>query len=515
MTGPDTSEVHGMAEHRPTEQYSLDGDPRVAIFERTDRVVRAAIEIDNLAVVVGELLAQPSARPADFFASRSDHLVLHTVIAIDDKDEYVILDSEPTNGEMPWLSAVTPAFFDEECELFEQFGLLPPAGHWLNRLAVAPPRGGGEATQHGHAMPSRDTHLPHTVEGPAFEFPVGPVRGAGVESLYYGLVTSGEEVIDLFLQSWHKYRGIQRRLTGMPPERATFFVERSEGLSAASMATAYCGAVEDALGRHPNCTVQRDRAICIELERLYNHAQCLAALAQATGLFVGQAQAEIIIERLLRLNLEVSGHRYLLNAIGVGHGRTLNIEPLHRELDSAADELRRVIDAVLSTNSCVDRLEACGVLALDDVRSLGLVGPIARAAGLHIDVRADHPSFGSRIGQIASRTDGDCLARIVVRRDEIESSVEFLHALADGDIAPRANPATEPRGWGLGAAESPRGEVLVWVEATADRLGPVRLRTASARCWRGFDDAVRSQNVFTDVPIIEASFWLTAAGRTP
>jgi Ni,Fe-hydrogenase III large subunit len=40
-----------------------------------------------------------------------------------------------------------------------------------------------------------------------------------------------------------------------------------------------------------------------------------------------------------------------------------------------------------------------------------------------------------------------------------------------------------------------------------------RLRTASARNWRAFDDAVRSQNVFTDVPIIEASFWLTVAGR--
>ena len=35
---------------------------------------------------------------------------------------------------------------------------------------------------------------------------------------------------------------------------------------------------------------------------------------------------------------------------------------------------------------------------------------------------------------------------------------------------------------------------------------------ASARNWRGFDDACRSQNVFTDIPIIEASFWLTAAG---
>ena len=35
---------------------------------------------------------------------------------------------------------------------------------------------------------------------------------------------------------------------------------------------------------------------------------------------------------------------------------------------------------------------------------------------------------------------------------------------------------------------------------------------ASVRNWRAFDDAARAQNVFTDIPIIEASFWLTVAG---
>ena len=59
----------------------------------------------------------------------------------------------------------------------------------------------------------------------------------------------------------------------------------------------------------------------------------------------------------------------------------------------------------------------------------------------------------------------------------------------------------------------PRGEALAWVQLDdAGRISRARLRPASARNWRGFDDACRSQNVFTDIPIIEASFWLTAAG---
>jgi Ni,Fe-hydrogenase III large subunit len=66
---------------------------------------------------------------------------------------------------------------------------------------------------------------------------------------------------------------------------------------------------------------------------------------------------------------------------------------------------------------------------------------------------------------------------------------------------------------GLGWTESPRGEALAWVALDeAGRIIRARLRPGSVRNWRGFDDACRSQNVFTDIPIIEASFWLTAAG---
>ena len=66
-------------------------------------------------------------------------------------------------------------------------------------------------------------------------------------------------------------------------------------------------------------------------------------------------------------------------------------------------------------------------------------------------------------------------------------------------------------GAGLGWAESARGEALAWVALDeTGRISRARLRPGSVRNWRGFDDACRSQNVFTDIPIIEASFWLTA-----
>ena len=49
---------------------------------------------------------------------------------------------------------------------------------------------------------------------------IGPVRQAGMESLYYGLVTSGEEVVDLYLFTWHKHRGLEWRLRRRTPAEA-------------------------------------------------------------------------------------------------------------------------------------------------------------------------------------------------------------------------------------------------------------------------------------------------------
>ena len=106
------------------------------------------------------------------------------------------------------------------------------------------------------------------------------------------------------------------------------------------------------------------------------------------------------------------------------------------------------------------------------------------------------------------------LARFRVMLDEAADSVRLIGDLLDaGPGDGHGAPCPPAAGPGLGWAESPRGEALAWVSLDdGGRITRARLRPASVRNWRGFDDAARSQNVFTDIPIIEASFWLTVAG---
>ncbi|HTR94903.1 MAG TPA: NADH-quinone oxidoreductase subunit C [Trebonia sp.] len=456
-------------------------------------------------------------RLADMFASDGEQPTLRLVWANDTAGQagYIITETPLENAEYPALSDITPAAFIEECEIYEQFGIRPATGKPLNRVML-PPHADLPTLGRKPQTEPEEPHAPHLVGGQAFEFPFGPVRQAGVESLYYGLVTSGEEVVDLYLFTWHKHRGLEWRLMGRTPEQALFLAERAEGLSAVAVGWALAAAAETATGTRPPDQAQRARAVALELERLYNHAAAMAALCQSTGLSVGQSAAEIALERLLRLNARAFGHRYLFGVVSTGGAsRAPDADAIREDLPGAYGEFRRAADALLATNSFVDRLEATGILTAGQARDLGLVGPVARATGLTVDARQvpGGPYEDETCVAPATGTAGDVLARFTVMLAEAAESVRMVGQFLDAGAG--AGTAELPRtgGCGLGWAESPRGEALAWVGLGDDgRITRARLRPASARNWRGFDDACRSQNVFTDIPIIEASFWLTAAG---
>jgi Ni,Fe-hydrogenase III large subunit len=493
-------------------------------------VITVGVPVADLSAAMRRIAAHPGARLTDVFASGGSPaddrgpVTLRLVWGLDADRRYLITESLIEGESYPPLSDIVPGAFTEECEIYEQFGIRPAGGRPLNRVAL-PPWAGPDWPRLGRAPidPPDDVHAPHHVGGQAFEFPFGPVRQVAVESLYYGLVTSGEELVDLYLFTWHKHRGVEWRLRGMTPGEALFYVQRTEGLGAVGNAWAFAAAAEAALGLEPPPQAMAGRAVALELERLYNHAAATAALCQSTGLVIGQAAAEIALERLLRVNAAVFGHRYLFGVVDIGGTRA---DPdgaaLRRDLPGAYGELERAADALLSTNSFLDRLEATGNLTEEAARRLGLVGPVARATGLAVDTRTDHPAwpYGEFRPGVAIQRAGDVLARFRVMLAEAADSVRLIGEIGETGPGPGLSESPDGRTGrsgrsGLGWAESSRGEALAWVALDGSgRISRARLRPAAVRNWRAFDDACRSQNVFTDIPIIEASFWLTVAGTS-
>jgi Ni,Fe-hydrogenase III large subunit len=491
----------------------------VDVHQGTCGTLVARVPQAELRIAVSAIAETGAARFADLFgAHEAKGVVARLVYGVDHGQRYLVVEAPVTDEGHAPISDDEPAAYVEECELFEQLAIRPAGDQPLNRVLMPPHAerefpllDGGERT----AVP-RELRAPHHVRGEAFEFPFGPVRVAGWESLYMGLVTTGEEVLDLYLFHWHKHRGVERRLRGVDLEHGLFLVERTEGLSAASLACAYCRAVEAAAGADPvPAPAAATRAIALELERIYNHAQAIAILCQTTGLSVGQAQAEIALEQLLRVNLAGLGHRYLFGVLGLGGvHRAPDVGAIGKLLPRALGELDRAVEALLKTNSHVDRLETCGIVSEEIARRMALVGPVARASGVDVDCRRDHPfpPYDTSSPAVPVRSTGDVLARMEVFVAEIAEAhrlvLELLpEAGAESVDVPRSG------GRALGWAESPRGEALVFVTLDDDgRIARCRLRPASVRNWRAFDDAARARNVFTDIPIIEASFWQTVAG---
>ncbi len=224
----------------PSQPRTQNGDG-LALLPGADRVQIKRVETAQLASLSHELWTEHGARLADLFAEdgAEGRLVLRSAYALDHESRYLVLEAELEGDRFPPLSDLDPAAFVEECEIYEQYGVRPENRKRLNRVLVAPhhadrfPRLG---RREGRRLSS--DYEPHVVGGEAFEFPFGPVRAAGWESLYTGLVTTGEEVLDLYLFHWHKHRGIERRLTGPDPDRATFFVERADGLSSVARTAA-------------------------------------------------------------------------------------------------------------------------------------------------------------------------------------------------------------------------------------------------------------------------------------
>jgi Ni,Fe-hydrogenase III large subunit len=500
---------------------------------------------DELGSAVATLTATPGARLADMFVAAEvpdrrgrSPLTLHLIFGLDREQTYLRLISVVDGPPQRALSELNPACFVEECEIFELWGIRALQGPPLNRVLLSPAADAApplRAPSQVWTKPSRgqsEVMAPHVVTGEAFEFPVGPVRGVGQESLYMGLVTTGEELLDAYLAWFHKHRGVEQQLLGMDPQAALFRVERCEGPGAVGNALAFARAEESAMRIVVGHELERTRLAALEMERIYNHVAAIAALCQATGLAVGQAQAEIVLENCLRLNAASFGHRYLFGVVAVGGiRRGCDTALLAEGLPAVCGEIRRISSLLFSTNSFVDRLEAAGIVSTDAAERLGLVGPLARASGIDVDIRRDHfwPSEADRTDpMVATATDGDVLSRLRVMLEELDESERLVHHwLSSGELVDVVDldDASEATAWppggdreqsavgGLGWSESARGEALAWVRLDASgRVAAARLRPASVRNWRAFDDALRSRNVFTDVAIIEASFWLTVAG---
>jgi Ni,Fe-hydrogenase III large subunit/Ni,Fe-hydrogenase III component G len=355
-----------------------------------------------------------------------------------------------------------------------------------------------------------------TVEGTGvYEIPVGPVHAGVIEPGHFRFSVVGETVLRLKARLWFVHRGLEKLFHGRTATDATGLAERVSGDTSAGHAVAHCLAVEDALGVDLPDGVHRLRALLVELERLYNLATDLGALANDVGFSLANAHCLRIRERLLRLNASVTGHRLLRGAVGPGRVALRKL-PDPTELRSIGADLAEVAALTLGNSVVHDRFAGTSILAAADAHAMGCLGYVARASGILTDARLDHPTIEMPVTETRS-VDGDVLARYTVRRDDFAASVELACALIESHTGPIefdiAGARSRERRSGVGIVEGWRGAIVHRIEIGADgRITRAKIVDPSWFNWPALPVAM-ADTIVPDFPLTNKSFNLSYAGN--
>jgi Ni,Fe-hydrogenase III large subunit/Ni,Fe-hydrogenase III component G len=368
-----------------------------------------------------------------------------------------------------------------------------------------------------------------TVEGPGvYEIPVGPIHAGMIEPGHFRFSVVGETILKLKARLWYVHKGIEKLFEHRDPPAGLPLAERISGDTAVGHALAYCRAVEDAIHLRVPVEARRMRAILLELERLYNHISDIGALCNDVGHSLLNAHALRIRETLLRLNKDTTGHRLMRGGVLIG-GAALRHVPDRERLAAIGADIREIVQLALGNSLIAERFTGTALLTTGQAHDLGTLGYVARASGIDIDARRDHPTGnlgddGPLLGDLYSiptQTGGDVLARFQQRAAEIDASLTVLHTLvptvSPGTVTSWPTDAQDlPRGAavsGVGIVEGWRGTIVHRVEITPDhRLRRVKVVDPSFFNWPALPVALAG-TIVPDFPLVNKSFNLSYAGN--
>ena len=270
----------------------------------------------------------------------------------------------------------------------------------------------------------------------------------------------------------------------------------------------------------PRCKVVR--TILGELGRIQNHLLCVGAAALDLGAFTGFLYGFNEREHIYDIMDYISGQRFHPDYTRVGGTmRDLPDEEIFKKMVRNFIDIRmpkavKDLETLLNRNRIfIDRLDGVGVLSKVDAAAWSATGPLARASGVKRDVRKDDPYLCFKDnwdGQGAEAVKfsvpiaatGDCLARYLVRVEELKQSIKIIDQLIDNipggpmDVSPDAKVCIPSK-----------GDVYGSIEATIHHFELFMHN-------RGFDTPVGESYGCIESPNGELGFYIVAdGGRLP
>ena len=405
--------------------------------------------------------------------------VYHIFTSIEEDYSIIIHTSTPQSHlTIPSIVPVTPGANWAEREIQDLLGLRF-AGHPDPRKLILPDDWPPDIyplrkdTPYNIRPPSKPTPYPFKRPKETSTLPIGPYHPLLHEPEYFELYVKGEEVVDVEYRGFHVHRGIEKLgESKLTYNQIPFIAERICGICGFTHSTCYCQAVEEAVGIDVPERARYIRSILLELERIHSHLLWIGVACHLLGFDTGFMHAWRIREPVMQLCEMLTGNRktYGANLVGgvrwdikeKGIKKTLNV------LNKIEDEFKRFIEDLMSIREVKLRLTNTGVLTKQDALKMEVVGPVLRASGVKYDVRKAHPyaAYKEISLNVPVYSEGDNMARLMVRIDEVFESINIIRELIDklpkGPIMAEEIEIPSNRK-GLSMTEAPRGENLHFI----------------------------------------------------
>ena len=472
---------------------------------------------------VAALLRSGNARLVSLFGSINDDggNCIHYLLDVNNRDYRMF--SSAVNRSVTSLTPIAPAAAWYERELSDQYG-IECEGHPDPRPLLFHENW----PQNVHPMTQEATQVPWAngeyrfleVQGEGVcEVPVGPVHAGIIEPGHFRFSVVGDTVLHLELRHFYTHKGTEKLFEQTPVMNGPMIAESISGDNCFAHAVAYCQAIENAYRISVPAKAQALRLVGLELERMMAHIADVGALCGDVGFTVPAAYNSRIKEAVLQASTRFFGTRFWRGmAVPGGVTRDLSAEA-GRELSSmvasSASDFAHMARTILDTPSVQNRFETTGVLARETALLLGIVGPAARASGVKLDVRRDHPygCYGELAIDVPEYSYGDVMARARVRIDETAVSARIvcdaLEQLPSGPIHTALPASAGPDG--MSAVESPRGELLYWVKVRDGKITRCHIKSPSFQNWPALPLTMPG-NIIADFPLINKSFNLSYSG---
>ncbi len=355
-----------------------------------------------------------------------------------------------------------------------------------------------------------------------YEIPVGPVHAGIIEPGHFRFQAMGEDVINLEEKLGYVHKGIEKRFESFSWQEAARLAGRISGDTTVGHSLAYARAVEALTGSVLSDRAHWLRALFLERERIANHLGDLGAICNDVAFSFLFYQFHRLKEVLLRTNLRLFGHRFMMDRIVPG-GVAVDIDgeggaEILEELEHLEKEFERLVIIYDENSSLEDRVRDTGVLRPEQARDLCVVGFVARASGLNLDCRVDHPfpPYNRMSVNVPVLISGDAHARGWVRVEEIRESVriirEILRTLPSGKLVVPVG-APQPDRSGFAAVEGWRGEIITWVQSGPNgEINRCMVRDPSSVNWLGLEQCIHG-NIVPDFPVCNKSFNQSYSGH--